>query len=988
MTRKKLKSALGFFLSAVMLTNYPICALSYTGLGTVNALKRETVGGGLYYSELHSVTEDDKHQHAYIFEYDYRNGGTLPIVRFGNTVYGKDRVGSLVSTEVDNGMTVLGAINGDFYSMQTGVPMGIMIDDGKLITSDDSKYALGFLENGSAIIGKPEVKISITNLDLECEPKIINHLNKFPTIWGAYMLTEEFASTTMSATDSVEIIIELDGDITASGSVEGTVLEIHQDKSNTEIPEGCAVLTVSNDCETYSLYTDFTEGDRVRIDTECAEIWDRIVTAVGGGDLILSAGQMPESIIDEDHEKTVNPRTAVGLKPDGNVVFFAVDGRSTDSRGLKIEALSALMAELGCTYAMNLDGGGSTTVMVKPAGDAEAVYINTPSDGSYRSVSNSILFLSTSEPDGVPAALKVSPNTPLILRGSTVDFTAVALDSAYMPSEVTLAPDSLITVIAEEYPEDIGAVHGCSFTAGLIGGEYKLKVTNGDISGEVSVIVADKLDDLKVTPETLQIKPGTLLEITTEAIYNGKPIHHGSGSFYYTLNGEHNVPNPESYPDAMIICDLGYLDKNGNFQSFGGAYEGEVEIGVWFDEFVRYVKVKVSDESDILADFEVQAAEENEEATEDNVTEEPENNDSASDTEDTEDTENTENTEENEETEESNTNEIAAFTAQAHTGEIQLSYSSHGYKSARGLKLDFTYDSETQGKVMALTPTQSFTVSPDAESIKLWIYGYNGGVLGASVSDTDGNIYELSYTVTKDYSKQIGWRELTATIPESLKNQILYIDSLLILNASGAGALSYVVDMPHIYYGRETEPVLIGLDEHWSAEYIHTLYDMYVIQNFDCETVDGRLYYNPDKQLTRAEFAKLLVLYTGTNAFPYVNEGQTLDADTPYDKVPYIRAALANGLMSGRGVDQNGTVIFDPNATITRQEAFKVIGTLLDTEGTALEFPDAFDVADWAYEGVSKCVGAGIVSGRSDGTLAPMATITRAEFAALLTRIG
>ncbi len=961
MTLKKLQSALGFILSAVMMANYPICALSYTGLGTVNTLKRETVGGGLYYSELQSVTEDDKQQHAYIFEYDYRNGGTLPLVRFGNTVYGKDRLGSLVTTEAGDGKTVLGAINGDFYSMQTGVPMGIMIDGGRLITTDDSKYALGFLENGSAIIGKPNVKISITNLDSEGEPKTINHLNKFPTIWGAYMLTEEFSSTTMSATDSIEIVIELDGDILASGSVEGTVIEVHQDKSNSEIPSGCAVLTVSNDCETYGLYTDFSEGDRVRIDTECAEIWDRIVTAVGGGDLILSAGQMPEGIIDEDHEKNVNPRTAVGLKPDGNVIFFAVDGRSTDSRGLKIEALSALMAELGCTYAMNLDGGGSTTVMVKPAGDAEAVYINTPSDGSYRSVSNGILFLSTHEPDGVPAALKVSPNTPLILRGSTIDFTAVPLDGAYMPSEVTLAPDSLITVLAEEYQGDIGYVHDCSFTAGLVGGEYKLRVTNGHISGDVSVIVADKLDDLKVTPESLQIKPGTLLEITIEAIYNGKPIYHDAGSFYYTLNGEHNVPNPESYPDAMIVCDLGYLDKDGNFQAFGGAYEGEVEIGVWFDEFVRYVNVKVSDESYILSDFEVQ---------------------------ETEETEETEGTEGDVETEETEENAIESFTAQAPTGEIQLSYSSHGYKSARGLKLDFTYDSESHGKVMELKPTQSVTISPDSEGIKLWIYGYNNGILGVSVSDTDGNIYELSYTVTKDYSKQIGWKELTASIPESLKNQVLYLDSLLTLNASGTGTQSYVIDMPHIYYGRESEPVLIGLDEHWAAEYIHTLYEMYVIQNFDCETVDGRLYYDPDKQLTRAEFAKLLVLYTGTNAFPYVNEGQALDADTPYDKVPYIRAALASGLMSGRGVDQNGTVIFDPNATITRQEAFKVIGALLDTEGTALEFPDASAVADWAYEGVSKCVGAGIVSGRSDGTLAPMATITRAEFAALLTRIG
>lgn len=150
---KKIQRPLCALLCTAMLSGIPLGALSYTGLGEVTHIKRDTVGSGLYYSELRSTDTDGKTQKSYIFEYA-PTGGVLPVVRFGNTVYGKDRLGSLVSAAKNDGDTVLGAINGDFYSMQTGVPLGVMIDGGKLISTDDSKYAIGFKADGTTIIGK------------------------------------------------------------------------------------------------------------------------------------------------------------------------------------------------------------------------------------------------------------------------------------------------------------------------------------------------------------------------------------------------------------------------------------------------------------------------------------------------------------------------------------------------------------------------------------------------------------------------------------------------------------------------------------------------------------------------------------------------------------------------------------------------------------------------------------------------------------------
>ena len=180
--KKQHRTVIGALLSAFMLANIPLSALSYTGLGDIVSIKRDTVGGGLAYSELVSKTDDDKAQKAYIFEYT-PGTGTLPLVRYGSTVYGKDRLGTLVSAETDLGGIVFGAVNGDFYSMQTGVPLGVMIDGGELVSSDDSKYAVGFTKDNKAIVGKPAISVSVTNGTRKLPPIKIDHINKYPTVY-------------------------------------------------------------------------------------------------------------------------------------------------------------------------------------------------------------------------------------------------------------------------------------------------------------------------------------------------------------------------------------------------------------------------------------------------------------------------------------------------------------------------------------------------------------------------------------------------------------------------------------------------------------------------------------------------------------------------------------------------------------------------------------------------------------------------------------
>ena len=86
----------------------------------------------------------------------------------------------------------------------------------------------------------------------------------------------------------------------------------------------------------------------------------------------------------------MHPRTAVGIDHDtGEVLLLVVDGRSVASRGYTMVELANLMVDLGADEALNLDGGGSSTMVARVAGGARRV-VNTPSDGFLRRVANAL----------------------------------------------------------------------------------------------------------------------------------------------------------------------------------------------------------------------------------------------------------------------------------------------------------------------------------------------------------------------------------------------------------------------------------------------------------------------------------------------------------------------------------------------------------------------------------------------------------------------
>ena len=88
------------------------------------------------------------------------NEDVTPIVTYGSVLTSRNTVSSAAKTLESQGYRVVAGINGDFYNVGNGLPIGIVITEGQLRSTDGGYHAIGFRADGTAVIGKPAVKVS------------------------------------------------------------------------------------------------------------------------------------------------------------------------------------------------------------------------------------------------------------------------------------------------------------------------------------------------------------------------------------------------------------------------------------------------------------------------------------------------------------------------------------------------------------------------------------------------------------------------------------------------------------------------------------------------------------------------------------------------------------------------------------------------------------------------------------------------------------
>lgn len=134
--------------------------------------------------------------------------------------------------------------------------------------------------------------------------------------------------------------------------------------------------------------------------TDSARMWERSLpdsNLMTAGPLLLLDGKMQPLRDDRTFVTQRHNRTAIGVKDDSTVILFVVDGRMAESAGMSLSELEKTLSWLGCCDALNLDGGGSTTMYVR--NQPHAGIVNHPTDnGQYdfvgeRGVSNCVMVI-------------------------------------------------------------------------------------------------------------------------------------------------------------------------------------------------------------------------------------------------------------------------------------------------------------------------------------------------------------------------------------------------------------------------------------------------------------------------------------------------------------------------------------------------------------------------------------------------------------------
>ena len=510
-------------------------ALAYGGgTGEAAYINTTELTRGFTYENAVSYDSDGRTE-TYTLEL---GGGSevRPVAMACDTIYGGLTVSQMISYAEALGYNVVGAINADFGETN-GVPTGMVVEKGVYKSSPEGNSAIAFNSSGGAYVAeKPSITMRLTNRETGFEYET-THFNKSRTNSGAYLFSEYFSTvSTRTSGDGwfVRFAVDGGGDVKLGGQLSLTVTEITTDGVAVPIGDDQLVLTASASAGLDDLLAAFEVGDRVTLDVTCSD--SRLASydwVCGCGNILAKDGQIYKSDTWNSSVNGRHPRTAVGIKRDGTLVFQVLDGRSGSSAGSTMEEIALDLISRGCVDVVNLDGGGSSIMSLRIPGKDGFTIVNDPSDGWPRSVSSYILFVTDRDSDGVAHRLYLSQDGAYVLAGTTVDISFAANDAALHNAAV---PDG-VTATAQR-----GSVSGNTYTAPSSAGTDTITLSGGGLNGSATIHVIDAADALNVSVngtsvEQLMLENGESVTFKISASYLMRDILLGPGAVTCSVNG-------------------------------------------------------------------------------------------------------------------------------------------------------------------------------------------------------------------------------------------------------------------------------------------------------------------------------------------------------------------------------------------------------------------------------------------------------------------
>ena len=943
------------------------------------------------------------------------NQAVTPIVTYGDVLTDRSSVADMAAALEAEGYRVVAGINGDFYNVNTGLPIGLVVTDGVLRSSDAGYYAIGFRADGTAILGKPSIRVS-ADLGYTVDDgfgtstevvRPVAAVNKARTNSGIFLYTYDFNAkhTTGTTEAGVNVVCAIEeGSLTIGGTVTARVERV-EESTVTALQPGEIVLSANSQADTYysGALQSMQPGSTVTLSVTAAdEGWNDVKYAVGALYCLAENGVVASGLA-----AGTNPRTAVGQKADGTLVFYTVDGRrSGHSIGASMTQVGERLLELGCQTVLCLDGGGSTNLAVTTPDSTTATIINRPSETG-RKVTNQVFLVASDRASGDLDHFYVHAASDYVLAGSSVYVTATGVDSSFIPMPV---PNHTLTASA-------GTLENGVLTTPAGGGDITVTASGRGASGSTVVHAISTPDSITLKNgtsnlTTLTVTPGSKTTLTAGAIWNHLTLGADAKAFTWSVSGdvgtidEHGVftasapgtgnltvsagdksltipvtvaqvalqtiedfetpdtrffsgyyltvsrTNASDYVqrghyagklDYVLPEDTGYYSQAmaGSFSNLGTPYTA-LNLWVYGDGSGNQLSFLYT--GDIKSDLEL------------------------------------------------------PVTTLDFTGWKQINVPLPQYFTLSGVviyapsttdatwdHIQVTYaDTPRTGTVYIDQITAAFPGTVDnAPPVVTATLDQQNWAVDIKVSDgVDGILPLSSITVARngDTGQVLeGYDTATGTMKYYLPGpgEANEATRVTVTAADASGNIGRAsVDIPP--YGVSHK--FTDIDDYWAADYVDFLYNADITTGYS----DGT--FRPNQNISRAQFAVMLYRYLKLDAnkyesvsLPFMDLGQI-----PAYALPAAKALYSEGIITGS--EKNGKLYFNPDSSLTRAQAAAMIGRT-QAKGYAeaeLTFTDNGKIPAYAAPYIRTMTAQGVISGYSDGSFKPNNNITRGQMAKIL----
>ncbi len=246
------------------------------------------------------------------------------------------------------------------------------------------------------------------------------------------------------------------------------------------------------------------------------------------------------ALVNAKEERTSDPaaRSMVGVKEDGTLVICMNDGRgANNSVGFCNYEEGEAMLALGCKWAANCDGGGSSTFLTKRVGEETFTMRSVPCDGAQRPTAHGIFVASNVAPTGELDVININsdydyfaPNSEYTFGSEAIDTHGYAMD---MPADVTWALSD----------DSFGIIDNGTFTSNGTSGDVEIQaISNGNVVGTKTITIADPdvfelSADSTVVPYSTADKPRTI-SIPIVAMIGESYVYYDTNAIQVTLSDE------------------------------------------------------------------------------------------------------------------------------------------------------------------------------------------------------------------------------------------------------------------------------------------------------------------------------------------------------------------------------------------------------------------------------------------------------------------